>query len=63
MLMKMTSDDSKRDLQSFISYDELSMLTVDADEGNGELSITIPDSFKELMKSFLDFFHFVCILN
>jgi hypothetical protein len=34
-----------------LSNEELSMLTVDADEGNGELSITVPDSFKEQLES------------
>jgi hypothetical protein len=49
--MKTSVDDLRRDLQTFLSNDELGMLTVDADEGNGELCINVPESFKEIIKS------------
>jgi hypothetical protein len=40
----------RRDLLSFIANEELAEITVDADEGNGELKIEIPSNFKENIK-------------
>lgn len=35
---------------SFIANEELAEMTVDADEGNGELKIEIPSNFKDSIK-------------
>ena len=45
------NDDSRRDLNVFLASEELAGLSVDADEGNGELNITVPDSCRDLVKS------------
>ncbi len=39
LLVKPCGDESKRDLQSLLYQDEYGRLSVDADEGNGELCI------------------------
>ena len=44
-------NDLRRDLNIFLASDELANLSVDADEGNGELSITIPESCRDSIKS------------
>jgi transcription initiation factor TFIID subunit 2 len=44
------NDDSRRDLHVFLASEELAGLSVDADEGNGELSITIPESCRDSIK-------------
>jgi hypothetical protein len=38
-------EESKKDLQSHLAQEELAFVSVDADEGNGELSIKVPDEF------------------
>lgn len=50
--MKIISDDDedRRDLQTFLTQQELAILSVDADEGNGELTITIPFECQALIK-------------
>jgi hypothetical protein len=40
----------RRDLLSFIANEELAEITVDADEGNGELKIEIPHNLKDIIK-------------
>ena len=44
-LIKPGSDETKRDLQTLLYQDELGRLSVDADEGNGELSIKLINKF------------------
>lgn len=41
----------RRDLQSLMANEELASVSVDPDEGNGELIISIPDSLKDQIKS------------
>ena len=49
-LIKPCNDETKRDLQSLLYQDEYGRLSVDADEGNGEMCITVPDNIKEQLK-------------
>ena len=44
-------DESKRDLQSFLSNEELASIAVDPDEGNGEIVINIPEAVRNDVKS------------
>ena len=45
------SKKKRRDLNVFLASEELAGLSVDADEGNGELNITVPESCRDLVKS------------
>jgi hypothetical protein len=45
----------RRDLQTFVSNEEIASFSVDPEEGNGELIITIPDELKEIIKSKANF--------
>lgn len=44
-------DESRRDLQSFLSNEELASIAVDPDEGNGEIVINIPEAVRNDVKS------------
>jgi hypothetical protein len=44
-------DETRRDLQSFLSNEELASIATDSEEGNGELMINIPEELKLKIKS------------
>ena len=48
---RLKQQQQRRDLQSYLVNDELAALIVDADEGNGELCISIPDTHQDKIKS------------
>ena len=43
-------NEDKRDLQTLFTQQELAILSVDADEGNGELTIQIPYECQKILK-------------
>jgi hypothetical protein len=43
-------DDNRRNLQTFLSHQELAAVSVEADEGNGELYIQVPPIYQQKLK-------------